>query len=209
MSAPAEHFDSLEHQRQSAELGMWVFLATELMFFGPLLLAYAYGRYRYPVGFAIASGHTNVLIGTVNTALLLTSSLAMALAVRAAQLRRARSAAWLLALTAVLGVAFLGLKGLEYAQDGHEQLVPWLAFRFEGPLRTATALFYDLYFALTGLHALHLSIGVVVAIVFAVRARHAPAALPRQVEIAGLYWHFVDCVWVFLYPMIYLIDRHG
>jgi len=210
MNAVAEQFESAERQRQSAELGMWVFLATEVMFFAPLFLGYAYGRWALSDGFAAASRHTDVLIGTANTAILLTSSFVMALAVRASRLEQRRATVICLVLTATLGLIFLALKGLEYHDEWQEHLIPWLDFRFEAPHRGAAALFYFLYFGMTGLHAMHLSIGVTMMGIFAVRARRQSLArLKNQIEVGALYWHFVDSVWVFLYPIIYLVERHG
>jgi cytochrome c oxidase subunit III len=210
MSAVAEQFESAERQRQSAELGMWIFLATEIMFFAPLFLGYAYGRWALSEGFAAASRHTDVVIGTVNTAILLTSSFMMALAVRASKLRRRRAAATFLLLTAALGLTFLALKGFEYHQEAQEHLIPWLDFRFEPSHRGGAALFYFLYFGMTGLHAIHLSIGVVTMCIFAGRVCvRGLARLGNQIEVGALYWHFVDGIWVFLYPIIYLVERHG
>jgi cytochrome c oxidase subunit III len=206
----SEQFESIEQQRAAAELGMWVFLATELMFFGPLFLGYSYGRWALGESFAAASRHTDVVIGTVNTAVLLTSSLFMALGLRAARLDRQRAAQALLLLTASLGATFLALKGLEYHDEWREHLVPWLDFRFEPRYSHGAALFYFLYFGMTGLHAVHLAIGIGVACVFALRLRRRPARqLSRQIEIGALYWHFVDGIWVFLYPILYLVERHG
>ncbi|MFL6601703.1 MAG: cytochrome c oxidase subunit 3 [Steroidobacteraceae bacterium] len=210
MSAPAEHFESVERQHQAAELGMWVFLATELMFFGPLFLGYAYGRWAFPEGFAAASQHTDVLIGTVNTAILLTSSLFMALGVRAVQLKQRGPTRVFLACAAVLGSVFLALKGLEYRHEWQEHLVPWLDFRFEPVHQHAAALFYFLYFGMTGLHAIHLTIGIAVVGVFVLRLARQPLAdLQNSVEMGALYWHFVDGIWVVLYPILYLLERHG
>jgi cytochrome c oxidase subunit III len=210
MEEAAEQFESLEQQRAAAELGMWVFLATELMFFGPLFLGYAYGRWAFAESFAAASRHTDVVIGTVNTAVLLSSSFFMALALRAAKLNRQRATGVLLLVTAALGATFLVLKGLEYHDEWQEHLVPWLGFEFEPRYRQGAALFYFLYFGMTGLHALHLTIGVGVACVFAVRLRfQAAKALSGKIEIGALYWHFVDGIWVFLYPILYLVERHG
>ncbi len=210
MNTVAEQFENAERQRQAAELGMWVFLATEIMFFAPLFLGYAYGRWALSDGFAAASRHTDVVIGTLNTAVLLTSSLMMALAVRASRLEQRRATVICLLITAALGLAFLALKGLEYHDEWQEHLIPWLDFRFEAPHRGAAALFYFLYFGMTGLHAIHLSIGVTVMIIFAVRVyRQHVEELRNQIEIGALYWHFVDSIWVFLYPIIYLVERHG
>jgi cytochrome c oxidase subunit 3 len=210
MTSHAVHFDSERHQHESAELGMWVFLATELMFFGPLLLGYAVGREMYGPAFAAASRHTDVVIGTINTAVLLTSSLFMALAVLAVRSDRTRLAMRCLLVTACLGVVFLVLKGFEYHSEWQEHLVPWTDFRFEPALRQGAGYFYFLYFAMTGLHAVHLSIGIAASVVFAVRLRvNSARALASQIEVTGLYWHFVDVIWVFLYPILYLVERHG
>lgn len=210
MASHAAHFDSESRQHESAELGMWVFLATELMFFGPLFMGYAVGREAYGQAFAAASRHTNVLIGTVNTAVLLTSSAFMALAVLAVRADRARLAMRCLLATACLGAVFLALKGVEYHDEWREHLVPWMDFRFEPRLHEGAAYFYVLYFAMTGLHALHLSIGIVTVLVFALRLRvNSARALASQIEVTGLYWHFIDAVWIFLYPILYLVERHG
>lgn len=210
MSAPAEHFESAERQHQAAELGMWVFLATELMFFGPLFLGYAYGRWSFPEGFAAASRHTDVVIGTINTAVLLTSSLFVALGARAVKLDRGAAARVLLLCAAGLGAVFLVLKGLEYHDEWRAHLVPWLDFRFARPHQHAAAMFYFLYFGMTGLHAVHLTIGIAVMVVFAVRLGSGPVArLENQIDMGALYWHFVDGIWVFLYPILYLVERHG
>jgi cytochrome c oxidase subunit 3 len=210
LSVPAEHFATAEDQRQAAELGMWVFLATELMFFAPLFLGYAYNRWAFSSAFAAASRHTDVVIGTANTAILLTSSLFMALAVRATQLGHRRPTQVFLLLTASFGAIFLALKGLEYAHEWDEHLVPWLDFRFAPQQAHGAALFYYLYFGMTGLHATHLTIGIAMACAFAFRLRRQSAQrLRNQIEMGALYWHFVDAIWVFLYPILYLVNRHG
>ena len=210
MRAQTAHFGSAAQAREAARLGVWVFLATELMFFGPLFLGYAAGRVEYGAGFAAASRHTDIVIGTTNTAILLTSSLFMALAVRAVEIGRRGTAMLCLWITVALGVTFLGLKAVEYLKEWHEQLVPWLDFRFEPALREPAALFYYLYFGMTGLHALHLTIGIGIACTFARRLRsHSPAAMRAQIEGGALYWHFVDAIWVVLFPLIYLVERHG
>jgi len=210
MSARTEHFGSPARAREAAQLGVWVFLATELMFFGPLFLGYAWGRVSYGAGFAAASQHTDLFIGTTNTAILLTSSLFMALAARAIQIGRREPAIHCLWITAALGVTFLGFKAFEYLTEWQEHLVPWLDFRFEPSLRQPAALFYFLYFAMTGLHAVHLTIGIGMVITFAKRLRsHSPASMRSQIEGGALYWHFVDAIWVVLFPLIYLLERHG
>jgi cytochrome c oxidase subunit 3 len=183
----------------AARLGMWIFLASELLFFGGLLLSYAYARSHWSAGFAEAGRHTHVVLGTINTALLLSSSAVVALAVACTRHGvHARWTARLLWTTAALGLAFLAVKGLEYGMEWREHLVP--GPRFE--LRAAgSELFFLLYFLLTGLHAVHMLGGIVLMGVL------ARGASPRAVEAGALYWHFVDLVWIFLYPLLYLVGR--
>jgi cytochrome c oxidase subunit III len=206
---PEVQYATLEQQDEAAQLGIWVFLATEMMFFGALLLGYAVLRKAYPAAFAEAGRETKLLIGTVNTAVLLTSSATMAWALHAAEAGRRRLLALLLAITAGFGLVFLALKGVEYAQEYSEHLVPGVNFDpARGP---AVELFYFLYFTLTGLHAVHLTVGIALVLVLAVRAwrgAFSPAHY-AAVEVTGLYWHFVDFVWIFLYPLIYLNGRSG
>ena len=205
---PAPQYATLAQQSEVAELGLWVFLATETLFFGALLLGYAVLRKSYPAGFAEAGRETKLVIGTINTAVLLTSSATMAWAVHAAEAGRRRLLVRLLVATAGFGVVFMVLKGLEYSQEYAEHLVPGVNFdrlHHAAPVE----LFYFLYFALTGVHALHLSIGIVLVVVMAGRAARG-AFSPEYytpVEVTGLYWHFVDFVWLFLYPLIYLPGR--
>ncbi len=206
----AEQFDTAAQQEQAATLGMWIFLATELMFFGPLFFGYYYVRSVYPEGLAAASRHTEIMLGTVNTAVLLTSSLLMAIAVHARRVGAVRLTSRLMLLVAALGVVFLALKGMEYRHEWQEHLVPGAAFAFpEAAHAHAAEMFYFLYFGMTGLHALHLIIGIVMVCMFAVGlARNARRfAAPDRIEIVGLYWHFVDVVWIFLYPLLYLVGR--
>jgi cytochrome c oxidase subunit 3 len=184
-------------------MGMWVFIASEVLFFGGLLVAYTYGRSHFPDGFAAASHETHVVIGTVNTALLLTSSACVALAVAST-----RRASLLLAAACALGLAFLALKGIEYTKEWHEHLVPGASFRLRDT--PGAQLFFVLYFLTTGLHAVHLTIGIAVLAAFAWGTHRGRTwARPPHVEVAGLYWHFVDVVWIFLYPLIYLGGRSG
>ncbi|TFY97206.1 cytochrome c oxidase subunit 3 [Ramlibacter humi] len=197
-----------EPDELTGPFGMWVFLASEVLFFGGLLLAYTYGRSHWPEGFAAASRETHVVIGTVNTALLLTSSALVAMAVACGESRESRRyVSALLWGASALGVAFMVLKGMEYTREFHEHLVPGAAFRLQEP---GAQLFYVLYFLATGLHAVHLTIGIAVLATFAWGTHRLSGwALPRRVEVAGLYWHFVDVVWIFLYPLIYLGGRSG
>jgi cytochrome c oxidase subunit 3 len=188
---------------------MWVFLATEVLFFGGLILGYCVYRYAYPEGFTAAARHTRIAIGGANTAILLTSSFFVAWAVSIVRLGAARIAAILFAAAIALGCLFLVLKGVEYRLEYNEHLVPGYFFSFRGPNATSAWLFYSFYFVATGVHALHVAIGIVVLIVIALKSRrgvysdryHAPAT------VAGLYWHFIDLVWVFLFALIYLPGR--
>lgn len=207
----AHHFDSSEQQREAASLGVWVFLATEVLFFGGLFAAYTVYRWLYPSVFAAGSHHLDVKLGAVNTAVLLTSSLTMALAVRSAQTGRGKLSALLLFATIVLGLVFLGIKYQEYHHKWVEHLVPGPTFHLAGVDRPMAQIFFCLYFGMTGLHALHMIIGIALLL-----GLLAPAYLgwfgPRNynfVEGMGLYWHFVDIVWIFLFPLLYLVGRHG
>jgi cytochrome c oxidase subunit 3 len=217
MSAPVlePQFGSHAQQDYARSFGMWVFLSSELLFFGPLLFGYLYLRMHDPAATGMASRHTSMLLGTVNTAVLLTSSFSMALAGHAAQGGGRRLAARLLALTALLGGVFLAVKGYEWHQEFAEHLFPGLGFRPDDAADPATAhameLFFLLYFAATGLHALHLCIGIAACLWLMLALRHPPPRGPgdETVELAGLYWHFVDVVWIVLYPLLYLTARAG
>jgi cytochrome c oxidase subunit 3 len=199
--------EAIAWRRETASLGMWVFLATEVMFFGVLFLAYFHWRVQDPQGWAAAGRLTHEWLGTINTAILLTSSLAMALAVRAGWLGQRRIVAPLLWTTAVLGLAFIGIKAVEYTLEWRDGLVPALHFTYAGEHARAVQEFFYLYFAMTGVHALHLVIGVGLVAWTALIARHPPEGISRRdtAECVGLYWHFVDAIWIFLYPLIYLV----
>lgn len=210
-SAVAHQFDDAEQQFEASSLGMWVFLITEIMFFGGLFLGYAIYRSLYPEAFAEASRLLDYRLGALNTAVLICSSLTMVLAVRAAQLGQRRSLIVFLSLTILLGSVFLGNKAVEYAHKFHEHLLPGPSFGPEPPLANPrhSQLFFSFYFAMTGLHALHMIIGIgilVVLIVMSRRGRFSPEYF-SPVDITGLYWHFVDVVWIFLFPLLYLISR--
>ncbi|MEK7409252.1 MAG: cytochrome c oxidase subunit 3 [Acidobacteriota bacterium] len=208
--ALAHHFVDLDQQHDAATLGMWVFLVTEIMFFGGLFAGYALYRSIYPAAFGHGSRLCDVTLGAINTVVLISSSLTMALAVRAAQLGlRARLIAFL-AATLLLGSLFLGIKFLEYSHKFHEHLVPGAGFGYSGPNSRQVQLFLCFYFGMTGLHALHMVIGVGVLLVLMVLAwrGHITPLRSNSVEVAGLYWHFVDIVWIFLFPLLYLVDLH-
>ena len=214
MSSPghnvAHQFDDAVQQRDASTLGMWVFLVTEVMMFGGLFATYVLYRSAYPEAFAAASHHLNAQLGAMNTLVLLGSSLTMALAVRSAQHgARFGTVAGLLS-TIALGSVFLGVKAYEYAHKFEEKLVPGPYFVFDGPEGTHAELFFSLYFAMTGLHALHMVIGVGVLGTLAVMAARGrfSVAYHNPIEIGGLYWHFVDIVWIYLFPLLYLLGRH-
>jgi cytochrome c oxidase subunit 3 len=208
-AALAHQFDDAEQQRDASTLGMWVFLVTEIMFFAGMFTAYVIYRALYPNAFALASHHLDILLGTINTAVLITSSLTMALAVHAAQVDRRSPLVTFLLLTMALGSTFLVIKGVEYSHKFHEGLVPGPAFRYTGPDAPQQQLFFSIYFAMTGLHAAHMVIGVALLAVLVVRAQRSRfgAAYHTPVELTGLYWHFVDIVWIFLFPLLYLFGR--
>ena len=199
-------FDDLAQQRGAVHLGMWTFLVTEVMFFGGLFGGYAVYRFLYPEAFAEAASHLYVSIASVNTAVLLISSFCVVLAVHASRDGRiVRASRWLF-LAAALGFAFLALKGIEYALDAREGLVPGPGFassHFQRPEQVQ--LFFVIYFVMTGLHAVHVTAGIGVLAVLAMRMQRGWRN-DNAVETAGLYWHFVDLVWIFLLPLLYLIS---
>ena len=206
-----EQFDTAEQQKDASTLGMWIFLITEVMFFGGMFLAYTIYRNTYPTVFAQASSSLNAVIGAVNTAVLLCSSFTMVLAVRAAQLGKRKAIIIFLILTLLLGMVFLGVKAYEWNEKFQEHHVPGLSFHFEGTEQQGPAqLFFSLYFAMTGLHALHMVVGAGILswLIFATWRGKFTADYMTPVDIAGLYWHFVDIIWIFLFPLLYLIDRH-
>jgi cytochrome c oxidase subunit 3 len=222
----AHHFDSLGQQHETATLGMWAFLATEVLFFGGALLAYAVYRNTYGLAFAEASKELITWVGAVNTAVLLSSSLTMALAVHFARVSHRNLLAACVALTMFFGTVFLAIKFTEYAIDYHEGLIPGSTRTWEGkrwvaiaegmgqPSRAASLdreaqMFFVFYFILTGLHAVHMFIGMGLLTWLLVRSRRGDFSgeYYTPVEVVGLYWHFVDIVWIFLFPLLYLI-RH-
>lgn len=208
MFAVARHFEAPEQQRAAATLGMWLFLATEVMFFGALFFGHAICRVRFPDAFAEASRRTDVVLGTLNTAVLLTSSVSVALAVHAASVRARKLTVTFLLIAVALGAAFMGIKIAEYAHDYAQHLVPWLGFEFDPRHYAGARVFFSLYFAMTGLHLVHLVVGIalLLALAWAVHRAH-PDTLAAHVGLVALYWHFVDIVWIFLYPSLYLISR--
>jgi cytochrome c oxidase subunit 3 len=234
--ALAHHFDDLGQQAEAATLGMWVFLVTEVLFFGGLFLTYLVYRQMYPAAFVSASHELDITLGTINTAVLITSSLTMALAVHAAQLGQQRLLTMFLLATMALGATFLVIKGVEYYHKfeecptlvaelhlpgGHEGggeaaaagcHVPGPEFSFVPAAQAKHAqIFFSLYFIMTGLHAIHMIIGlgIMTWMLWWSSRGMITADYYSPIEVSGLYWHFVDIVWIFLFPLLYLIGRHG
>jgi cytochrome c oxidase subunit 3 len=230
-AALQHHFENMEQQREASTRGMWVFLVTEIMFFGGLFLAYTIYRYQYPGAFATASNHLDITLGAINTAVLIVSSFTMAMAVYSTQVGKQRTTVICLILTMILGTTFLGIKAVEYHDKYNDrlipgQLIPGRPFNpevaksgdtdphklhlVEGATVRNVELFYWIYFAMTGLHALHMIIGIGIMLVMTImawRGRYGPEYF-APIEVSGLYWHFVDIVWIFLFPLLYLLGRH-
>jgi len=204
------HFANAEQQKDASTVGMWVFLVTEIMFFGGMFLAYFAYRQAYPAAFASASNKTNLLIGASNTTVLICSSLTMAMAVHSAAVGKRKLLVAFLVLTLILGCIFLGVKGYEYHDKFVHHEVPGLHFDCEGCVDAGhTPLFFSLYFGMTGLHAMHMIVGVGILLVLIYQSSKGKytAKWHTPIENFGLYWHFVDIVWIFLFPLLYLIDR--
>src|SRR5689334_21913719 len=226
------HFENMEQQREAGTLGMWVFLSTEIMFFGGMFLAYTLYRSQYPASFASASNHLDITLGAVNTGVLILSSFTMAMAVYFTQIGKVLPQILCLILTLLLGLTFLGIKAVEYYDKYEDHLIPGRLIpgnpfnpevQEEGQpkdphklhlLPGATVrqveMFFWIYFAMTGMHALHMIIGaglLLVLIYLSLKGRFDPE-YHSPVEVVGLYWHFVDIIWIFLFPLLYLLGRH-
>ena len=213
-SGLAHHWDSYGQQQEASFFGMWVFLITEIMFFGGLFTAYIIYRTGHQEAFALASNELSVQWGAFNTVVLIGSSLTMALAVWAASGGRRKATVGFIIATIVLGSVFLGVKAIEYSHKYHEHLVPGPNFdtsHFPAAMADSVHMFFNLYFLMTGLHALHMIVGIGLLIWLAIlagRGRFTPEN-HNLVEGIGLYWHFVDIVWIFLFPLLYLLGRNG
>ncbi len=222
VNVPTEHhaglkhqFENLEQQQDADTMGIWVFLVTEIMFFGGLFAAYAIYRWLYFVAFEGGSHILDVRLGALNTGVLISSSLTMALSVRSAQTGNRRALVLFLVLTMILGAVFLGVKAYEYDQKFVEHVVPGLDWAPEGDVLAKLTpgglghaqLFFIFYFAMTGLHAIHMIIGMGLLLHLVLRGRKGTFTPDyfAPVEVVGLYWHFVDIVWIFLFPLLYLI----
>jgi cytochrome c oxidase subunit 3 len=220
------HFVTVEQQRETASFGMWLFLLTEIMFFGGLFAAYLIYRNWYYPAFVAGSHQLSILLGTVNTGVLICSSFTMAMGVYSAEMRRKGALVMWLLLTIVLGLVFLGVKADEYHEKWEKHHIPGLNFSVNDfvhvnpaypddpalPLDMAekTQVYFSLYFAMTGMHALHMIIGISILIILVIRAQAGAYTEGHMttIENFGLYWHFVDIVWIFLFPLLYLISRH-
>jgi cytochrome c oxidase subunit III len=210
------HFVDLQAQREASSLGMWMFLVTEVLFFGGMFLAYAIYRETYRAAFEGASNLLDLPLGTANTIVLIVSSLTMALAVWASQQGRKNLTTLFLVLTMVLGTAFLGVKFVEYKQKFERHEVPGPHFvvplneETHQPLPRQSEMFFSLYFCMTGLHAAHMIIGLGLLTWLLVKTRknEFSARYNTPVDLVGLYWHFVDIIWIFLFPLLYLLGRH-
>jgi cytochrome c oxidase subunit 3 len=206
----AHQFDDRTQQKDAVTLGMWAFLVQEVLFFGGIFTGYTVYRSYYPDAFIAGSHHLDIRWGGFNTAVLIASSLTMALAVNAAQnSKRSRLVGYLIA-TLFLGCVFLGVKVIEYSDKFHHHLIPGYDFQWDGPLAHTVQIFYSFYFVMTGMHALHMIIGVAVLIPLILRAVRGRFSKDyySPIEMFGLYWHFVDIVWIFLFPLLYLLGLH-
>jgi cytochrome c oxidase subunit 3 len=210
--AHEEHFESLERQAQASRLGMWVFLASEVLLFGGFFALYAGYRAQSPEAVAIGIAHADVLIGTVNTAVLLVSSFFVAWAVRMLRLGAPRASGWLVLSAVALGLVFLVLKGVEYRNHLAEGIDPtgFGPFVREHP-EHGLGTFFTLYYIATGTHGIHVAIGVLVLAFFAflLFSGRLTTLYAHRLEVAGLYWHLVDAIWIFLWPLFYLTGSHG
>ena len=202
-----EHFSDIEQQRESSTTGIWVFIASEIMFFGALILAFSVYRFSYVQAFSEGAKELNVVLGAINTAVLFTSGLTMSLAAATNKMGAKFLTILFLLVTAVLGAVFLAIKGIEYHEDWTKGLFPGDGFRWTGPNSPQVLLFFLLYFIMTGFHALHLLVGIGLILVVAWLVLrgwiHEEHFMP--LEVAGIYWHFVDMVWIFLFTLLYLL----
>ena len=205
-----EQFATVEQQRRTAGIGIWLFLMTEVMMFGGLFVAYTVYRFSHPQAFAEGSSHMDIVLGSINSAILLTSSLTMGLAEFSAKLGRQRLLSALLAITILIGLAFLGIKFTEYYEHFQQHEAPGVWFNHAGPHAPEVQMFFVFYFLMTGLHALHMSIGIL--LLLGLMGRNLIGSFSvvyhTPVSVVGLYWHFVDIVWIFLYAIFYLPGLH-
>jgi cytochrome c oxidase subunit III len=203
----AHHFPDLKSQEHAARMGMWLFLSTEILLFTVLFTAYAVYRFLFPAGFEAASALAHVSLGATNTVVLITSSLTVALAIHYAREGESRKVVTLLGVTILFGLAFLVLKGFEYHHHFVTGQLPGRYYHYQGLEGPGVSMYFTLYFLMTGLHGLHVIIGMAVLAWVAVKAarRQFSREWSAPVELAGLYWHLVDLIWIFLFPLLYLL----
>ncbi len=203
----AEHFVDSNQQKDSAKLGMWIFLLTEILFFGGLFCAYAIYRAWYPEMFVNAHKQLNVVLGTVNTIVLITSSVTVALSIRSIQLNLRKQAIVYLVSTILLATTFLVIKYFEYSHKFQLGQLPGKFYTFAGIEGTNPHIFFSIYFSMTALHGLHVLIGVFVLIWMLVKTikGHFSSSYYTPLEVTGLYWHLVDMIWIYIFPLLYLI----
>jgi cytochrome c oxidase subunit 3 len=203
----AHHFPDMKTQEHAARMGMWLFLSTEVLLFAVLFTAYALYRFLFPVGFEEASKLAHVAMGATNTVVLITSSLTAALAIHYAREGQNRKVVGLLAVTILFGLTFMVLKGFEYHHHWVDGQLPGRLYRYAGLEGPGVSMYFTLYFLMTGLHGLHVLIGMGLLGWVAWRASRNEfgPAYSVPVELAGLYWHLVDLIWIFLFPLLYLL----
>jgi cytochrome c oxidase subunit 3 len=203
----AHHFSSLDRQNEAMRLGMWLFLATEVLLFAGLFTGYSVYRYQFPLAFAECSRHLEINLGTLNTVVLITSSLTVALAIHYARTDRPRAAVVCLILTIGLALAFLGIKAVEYTAHFQERSLPGKYYAFAEVKIPGASMFFTMYFLMTGLHGLHVVAGMSVLcwLLWRTLQGRYSSKYYMGLEMGGLYWHLVDLIWIFLYPLLYLI----
>jgi cytochrome c oxidase subunit III len=203
----AHHFDSADRQFDAGRMGIWLFLVTEILLFGGMFCAFAVFRSWYFDSFVEAHHHLDKVMGGINTLVLIGSSLTMALAVRAAQTNRSQAVVILLGITLACAAVFLGIKYVEYAHKFHEGLLPGKYFHASGFHSTAPGIFFAIYFMMTGIHGVHVLVGMGLITWILLRARRGEfsSRYYAPVEGVGLYWHLVDMIWIYLFPLLYLV----
>lgn len=205
-----EQFSTPGQQRQTATIGMWIFLMTEVMLFGGLFTAYTVYRLSNPQAFDLGSAHMEITLGAINTAVLICSSFTMALAVYSAEIGNQRRLALFLVATMIIGAIFLAIKFTEYYLHYRDHKVPAFWFEYQGAYAAKVQMFFVFYFIMTGLHALHMTIGIgmLTVLLFRTIIGTFSAEYHTAIDLGGLYWHFIDIVWVFLYAIFYIPGLH-
>jgi len=203
----AHHFPDMKTQEHAARMGMWLFLSTEILLFAVLFTAYALYRFLFPLGFEEASKLAHVTMGATNTVVLITSSLTVALAIHHARKGENRKVVGLLAITIAFGALFMVLKGFEYYHHFLDGQLPGRFYHYAGVTGPGVSMYFTVYFLMTGLHGLHVLIGMGLLTWVAVRAArgHFGPGYSTPVELSGLYWHLIDLIWIFLFPLLYLV----